>query len=112
MTIELPDGKLVFRASIDKRTNEFTDFHYNEDLISRCFGLKTYSLVEVTLDEDGDYFGWFDFKNNTISPSFIWRHLIALRTCFNSEIATYEEAGVGKVVKLKVTLLEENLSVK
>ena len=111
MTIELPDGKLIFRASYYNDIQKYYHFHYNDDQISSLYELQTYSLVEVTLDEDGDYFGWFDLQENVLDPCYVHYDKMLVEICFPYSLEEYERRGIGKLVKLKVTLLAENLSI-
>ena len=55
--------------------------------------------IEVTIDENGDYFGW---KDNKGKLSMIFKDMISLTTCFPYKMSVHIENGDGEIVKIMI----------
>jgi hypothetical protein len=87
-------------------------FCYKIDDEYRHFGCREYVKahylkypiveVEVSIDENGTYWGWFDNEDNTLHGCYIWIHPSLTEMCFPYGTKVEEERGRGKKVKLSV----------
>jgi len=91
------------KTSFEMFAHEINDeFHhiYGSELQVRMCGDHKVVPVLVTFDDDGEYWGWFDFKRNHVS--MIFKHFISLQVCFPYGIEIEEKMNKGIRKRLKI----------
>lgn len=58
--------------------------------------------VEVTLDDDGTYYGWHAAGKEASLPQMIWPHETLYSICFPYGPEAEEDAGRGRTVRMKI----------
>lgn len=109
---EIPYGQTDdMYAAIDTRTGKWQHF-FGSRLAYITTGDKPDDIhrVRVTIDPEGDYWGWWysacsEYTPNRISMIFSARQ--AVEICFAYGSKSEEERDRGRVVRLKVVRLDE-----
>ncbi len=99
----------VMFAAWNSKSNRWQHFYTNKMAYSLT-GSKEDSIhqVKVIVDDDGEYFGWWYSNQSSHFPntiSMIFHSIKLVEICFAGGTKIEEEAGMGRVVKLRVEKL-------
>ena len=84
-----------------EKNGAFYHVYPSKGQVSMC-GNKTIIPLEVVLDENGAYFGWWSYNDDTVSPCMIYDFMPALEMCFPYGIKAEIDVEKGQIVKLSV----------
>jgi len=85
-----------------KRKDGYFDHFYVSPKVVKYCGVPENEIigVEVEIDENGDYYGYLDLKDNDLD--FIYKKEFLVRMCSPDGFKYCEENGFGKVVRVSV----------
>jgi hypothetical protein len=84
---------------VHKEKDVYRHFFQSLAQMKMC-GSGEVTLVKVTEDPHGDYYGWL--RVDKVEYSLIFKTLLSLEVCFPYGTKAEVEAGNGRVVRLKV----------
>ncbi len=82
-----------------KTEKGYRDIYPSEMQVGMC-GDQPIIPIQVTEDENGEYWGWKQADDNKIC--MIWPSFVQLQICFPYGIDAAEKHGEGKRVKLHI----------
>jgi len=85
-----------------KTERGWRDIYSSAGAVQMCDGKEPQPIyqIKVTVDPKGEYFGWHDFSNDSLS--MIWQSRVQLEMCFTYGIEAAIKRGKGKDVLLKI----------